>query len=346
MKATTISDIARIAGVSKSTVSRVLTGNSFVDASKKARILKAIKDTSYVPKLAARSLRGSSTRTIGVILNLDPDYHFSDFVSMETLRGITSSAQKLDYRVSVIIEPCTAAIPTILRDKSVDGLIVMGLKEKEDALLSLAETGGSEIPIVLLNYSQEYKAFPSVSFSNEENAYDFASYVISMGHEEIGLIDSSTDVLAVTNRKQGILRALKEHGITLNPDWYFEYPGIGKMEAGKKAALSYAELERKPSVFIASEDDIALSFIAGVTSAGFNVPGDISVVGVDNIPMSQYSHPPLTTEKVDGYRRGLAAFKMLKTLLDGEIPEEKHVKIRSVIVERESLKKINRRQYE
>ncbi|RKX69685.1 MAG: hypothetical protein DRP60_16405, partial [Spirochaetes bacterium] len=248
MKTTTISDIASIAGVSKSTVSRVLTGNSFVDSSKKVRILKAIEDTEYVPKLAARSLRGSSTRTIGVILNLDPDYHFSDFVSMETLRGISSSAQKSGYRVSVIIEPCNAAIPTIIRDKSVDALIVMGLKEKEEALLSLSNTEGSEIPIVLLNYSQEYKAFPSVSFSNEENAYDFSMYVISMGHEDIGLIDSSRDVLAVANRNHGILRALKESRIRHNPEWYFEYSNISGMEAGKRAASSFMKLERKPSV--------------------------------------------------------------------------------------------------
>ncbi len=341
MKTTTISDIASIAGVSKSTVSRVLTGNSFVDSSKKVRILKAIEDTEYVPKLAARSLRGSSTRTIGVILNLDPDYHFSDFVSMETLRGISSSAQKSGYRVSVIIEPCNAAIPTIIRDKSVDALIVMGLKEKEEALLSLSNTEGSEIPIVLLNYSQEYKAFPSVSFSNEENAYDFSMYVISMGHEDIGLIDSSRDVLAVANRNHGILRALKESRIRHNPEWYFEYSNISGMEAGKRAASSFMKLERKPSVVIASEDDIALSFIAGITSAGLRVPEDISVVGVDNIPMSQYSNPPLTTEKVEGYRRGIMAFKMLKALLDGEELKEKHMKIRSVIVERDSLKKIN-----
>ena len=341
MKTTTISDIAGIAGVSKSTVSRVLTGNSFVNGLKKTRILKAIEETGYVPKLAARSLRGSRTKTIGVILNLDPDYHFSDFVSMETLRGISSSAQKSGYRVSVIIEPCTAAIPTILRDKSVDGLIVMGLKEKEEALLSLAETGGSEIPIVLLNYSQEYKYFPSVSFSNEENAFDFAMYVISMGHEDIGLIDSSRDVLAVANRNHGILRALQEGGINPTPEWYFEYSIISGMEAGKRAASSFVKLDRTPTVVITSEDDIALSFIAGISSAGLRGPEDISVVGVDNIPMSKYSNPPLTTEKVDGYHRGLTAFKMLKSLLDGEDLKEKHIKIRSVIVERDSLKKIS-----
>ncbi len=345
MKSTTISDIARIAGVSKSTVSRVLTGNSFVEDTKKEKILKAIDDTSYVPKLAAQSLRGRSTRTIGVILNLDPDYHFSDFVSMETLRGISSSAQKLGYRVSVIIEPCNDAIPKIIMDRSVDGIIVMGLKEKEEALLSLAEAGESEIPIVLLNYSEEYKTFPSVSFDNNENSYNFAQYVISMGHSRIGLIDSSKDVLAVYNRKMGILRALKDSGIEYKPEWHFEYLNINTMEAGKQLASSFMKLEKRPSVVIASEDDIALAFIAGITSAGLRVPEDISVVGVDNIPMSQYSNPPLTTEKVEGYRRGIMAFKMLKTLLDGEELKEKHMKIRSVIIERDSLKKINRRKY-
>ncbi len=220
-------------------------------------------------------------------------------------------------------------------------MIVMGLKEKEEALLSLAETGGSEIPIVLLNYSQEYKYFPSVSFSNEENAFDFAMYVISMGHEDIGLIDSSRDVLAVANRNHGILRALQEGGINPTPEWYFEYSIISGMEAGKRAASSFVKLDRTPTVVITSEDDIALSFIAGISSAGLRVPEDISVVGVDNIPMSKYSNPPLTTEKVDGYHRGLMAFKMLKSLLDGEDLKEKHIKIRSVIVERDSLKKIS-----
>ncbi len=343
MKTTTISDIALLSGVSKSTVSRVLTGNSFVDESKKIKILKAIEDTGYIPNTAAQSLRGRSTKSIGVILNLDPDYHFSDFVSMETLRGISSSAQMLGYRVSVIIEPCNQALPKILREQSVDGIIVMGLKEKEEALFSLAKTDNSEsphVPIVLLNYSEEYKSFPSVSFDNEENAYNFTRYILSMGHQDIGLIDSSKDVLAVSNRKHGILRAFEESGIVFRSEWYFEYTNINKMEAGRKVAINFLQLEKKPSVVIASEDDIALSFIAAVSSSGLKVPDDISVVGVDNIPMSQYSNPPLTTEKVEGYRRGVMAFKMLKSLLDGEDLKEKHLKIRSVIVERNSLKKI------
>ncbi|MCK5675306.1 MAG: LacI family DNA-binding transcriptional regulator, partial [Spirochaetales bacterium] len=208
----TISDIARITGVSKSTVSRVLTGNSYVEESKKSKILQTIKETGYVPNFAARSLRSRNTGTIGVILNLDPDYHFSDFISMETLRGISSSAYELDYNVSVIVEECTHALPRILKDQSVDGLIVMGLKETEEALETIKNPEELPIPVVLLNYSKNFKRFPSVSFSNEISGYDFMMYVISLGHKDVGTIDCSPDILAVKNRMQGVRRALDESG--------------------------------------------------------------------------------------------------------------------------------------
>ena len=335
-----ISDIARIAGVSKSTVSRVLTGNSFVEESKRLKILKVIKDTGYIPNIAARSLRGRSTGTIGVILNLDPNYHFTDYISMETLRGISSEANKMGLKVSVIIEKCTHALPRVLKDQSVDGLIVMGLKKNESALQSIDNPEDLEIPIVLLNYSQDFERFPSVSFSNESNAYDFTMYVISMGHINIGTIDNSSDILSVKNRMNGARTALDESGIKYNSDWHFVFEDINAGDAGRKGAEKFLQLKTRPSVIIASADDIAISFIATVTALGLKVPDDVSVVGVDNIPISKYVHPPLTTEKVEGYRRGTLAFRMLKTLLDEERLQERHVYIRSVIVERESLKKI------
>ncbi len=335
-----ISDIARIAGVSKSTVSRVLTGNSFVEESKRLKILKVIEDTGYVPNLAARSLRGRSTGTIGVILNLNPNYHFTDYISMETLRGISSEANKMGLKVSVIVEKCTDALPRILKDQSVDGLIVMGLKKTERALESIDNPGDIEIPVVLLNYSEVFERFPSVSFSNESNAYDFTMYVISMGHSNIGTIDNSSDILSVKNRMNGVKTALDESGIEYNSDWHFVFEDLDAGNAGRKGADNFLQLKTKPSVVIASADDIAISFIAAVTAAGMKVPDDISVVGVDNIPISKYIHPPLTTEKVEGHRRGILAFRMLKTLLDGEKLQEKHIYLRSVIIERESLKRI------
>lgn len=336
----TISDIARIAEVSKSTVSRVLTGNSFVEDSKREKILKAIKDTGYVPNFAARSLRGRNTGTIGVILNLDPDYHFSDFISMETLRGISSSAYELGYNVSVIVEECTHALPRILKDQSVDGLIVMGLKKTEKALEIIKNPEELSIPVVLLNYSEDFKKFPSVSFSNEISGYDFMKFIISMGHRNIGTIDCSPDILAVKNRMKGVRRALDESGFDFVPGWHFVFKDIDQGEAGRKGAEHFLQLKTRPSVIIASADDIAISFIASVTAEGLKVPDDVSVAGVDDIPISKYIHPPLTTQRVEGYKRGTLVFKMLGQLMDGDKLKEKHVNIRSVIVERESLKRI------
>ena len=334
----TISDIARIAEVSKSTVSRVLTGNSFVDESKRKRIMNAIEKTGYIPNLAARRLRGRRTGTIGVILNLDPDFHFSDYISMETLRGISSTAYESDYKVSVIIEECTASLPRILKDQSVDGLIIMGIKEREEALSNINNPEDPGIPIVLLNYSDDFRKFPSVSFSNESNGYDFAIHIISLGHREIGTIDSSPDILAVKNRMKGVKKALDESGIDFIPEWHYAFASIDAGKAGRQGAEQFLRLKKRPSVMITSADDIAISFISTVTAAGLKVPEDVSVVGVDNNPISNYIHPPLTTEKVEGYRRGTLAFKMVKALLDGEDLKEKHVYIRSVIIERESLK--------
>lgn len=336
----TISDIARIAEVSKSTVSRVLTGNSFVEESKREKILKAIKETGYVPNFAARSLRGKNTGTIGVILNLDPDYHFSDFVSMETLRGISSSAYELGYNVSVIVEECTHALPRILKDQSVDGLVVMGLKKTEKALESIKNPEELSIPVVLLNYSENFKRFPSVSFGNEINGYNFMMYVISMGHKDVGTIDCSPDILAVKNRMQGVRNALNVSGLHFIPEWHFVFKNIDQGEAGRKGAEYFMQLKTRPSVVIASDDDIAISFMASVTAAGLRVPADVSVVGVDDVPISKYMNPPLTTQKLEGYKRGSLVFKMLEQLMAKEKLEKKHIYIRSVIIERESLKKI------
>jgi LacI family transcriptional regulator len=336
----TISDIARIAEVSKSTVSRVLTGNSFVEESKRDRIMRAIEKTSYVPNLAARSLRGKNTGTIGVILNLDPDYHFSDYISMETLRGISSSGSEYGYNVSIIVEECSLALPRILKDQSVDGLIVMGLKETEKALEVIENPDELSIPVVLLNYSEKFERFPSVSFSNEKNGYNIMKYIISRGHKNVGTIDCSPDLLAVKNRMKGVRTALDESGIDFIQAWQFIFEDIDQGEAGRKGADKFLELETRPSVIIASADDIAISFIASLTAAGLNIPEDVSIVGVDDIPISKYIHPPLSTQKVEGYKRGTLVFKMLKQLMEGEKPEEKHVYIGSEILERESLKKI------
>ena len=149
-KKITIKEVAKLAGVSNSTVSRVLTGSAPVNDDIRQRILRVIEETNYYPNVSARALSGRKTDVIGVLLNSDPDYHFSDFVSMETLRGITASAVKIDLRVTIIPARLSDSYERLKAERQLDGLIVMGLHKTETVLDSLNKNWKKEIPIVLL----------------------------------------------------------------------------------------------------------------------------------------------------------------------------------------------------
>ena len=337
----TISDIARLAGVSKSTVSRVLTGSTPVREVLKSRVLKVIKKHNYSPNLAARSLSLKKTGTIGVILNLDPDYHFQDYVSMETLRGISVTATISHIRLSIAIGSVASILPGIIAERSVDGVIIMGLRDDDIetlAPLSSDEVSSADtIPILLLNYNQEFKSYPSVAFSHEEDAYSMIQYLAEKGHNDIGIIECSPELIYIQNRKQGFLNAFKDLGMDFNDEWDIKINKVNENTAGKEAADYFLSLQRRPTVIVASSDNIALSFMGRLLASGVKIPEDISIVGMDNIPISKYVHPALTTEVLDGFGRGKKACQMMCALINSEEIDDKHIFISSAIVERDSL---------
>lgn len=341
----TISDIARLSGVSKSTVSRVLTGSAPVRDELKKRVLKVIEENQYSPNLAARSLSLKKTDTIGVILNLDPNYHFRDYVSMETLRGISVTATKAGIRLSIAIGPVASILPRLAGERSVDGVIIMGLQEGDEKVLDVMPNNASythsPIPIVLLNYSAEFKRYPSVAFSHEEDAYSLIEYLTAKGHVNIGIIECSPELIYIRNRKRGLLRAFKDFHVHFKDAWDIQIEGINEDTAGKEAAEYFLSLKEKPSVIIASSDSIAISFMGRLLAYGVKIPEDISVVGMDDIPVSKYIHPALTTEILDGFSRGKKACELMCSLIRSEIIEDKHIFIRSAFVERDSLLNLN-----
>ncbi len=332
----TISDIARLAGVSKSTVSRVFTESSPVKEDVKKRVLKIVEEMQYYPNLAARNLSSKKSGAVGVILNLDPDYHFKDYVSMETLRGLSVTATSLGMRLLIINGGLADTLPRLVSERSVDGLIVMGIKIKEKALIG--RKGLYNIPVLLLNYKKEYDEYPSVSFAHEQNANFMAKYIIKRGHRKIGFIECSPDLLYVQNRRKGYLKALDEAGIEQNKEWVFEVKDMNEVTAGKVAANSFLELKEKPTVIVASSDNLAIAFMGRLSAAGVKIPDDVSVVGVDDLLISRYVHPSLTTVLLDGFSRGKIACESIHKLISGEKLENKHFLISSPIVERESLR--------
>ena len=337
----TISDIAKLTGVSKSTVSRVLTGNTPVREELKNRVLKVIKKYNYSPNLAARSLSLKKTNTIGVILNLDPNYHFRDYVSMETLRGISVKATEFEIRLSIAIGPVAAILPRLAGERSVDGIIVMGLREGDEKTFNTMHKNSvsitDKVPVLLLNYSSEFKNYPSVAFSHEEDAYSLIKYLTEKGHRRIGIIECSPELVYIKNRKRGFLRAFNDFNLQFKQEWDIQIEGINEDTAGKEAAEYFLSLKEKPSVVVSSSDNIAISFMGRLLASGVKIPYDVSVVGMDDIPISKYVHPALTTEVLDGFSRGKKACEMLCSLIRSEKLKDSRIFIRSAFVERDSL---------
>jgi LacI family transcriptional regulator len=337
-KKITIKEVAALAGVSNSTVSRILTGNAPVRDEVKNKVLRIIKETNYYPNASARALSGRKTNTIGVFLNADPDYHFNDYISMETLRGITSTALEINLRINIIPSSLTTSYDRIVAERQLDGMIVMGLHKSEPVLQRLNDAEATEIPIVLLNYSDKLRKIHSVSFSHHKDTYELTRYLISKGHKEIMFIDS-LDLLYVENRKNGFLDAMKESGLNPKCGRFLSVSGGDEGEIGKNTALGYMELGNKPSVIIAPSDNGAISCMTKLIVEGVRVPEDVSIVSVDDIPIARYVNPALTTVKLSGFERGQVAIKTMKSLMDGQAVEQ-HVFIKSHIVERASLKRL------
>lgn len=334
----TIWDVAKLAGVSISTVSRVLNNTAPVSEELAKRVTRVVREYNYHPSHAARSLSGTKTGTIGVLMNLDPEYHFRDFVSMETLRGITSAAGEQGLQVNIVVGGIDEVCERYVSQRLVDGLIVMGLRQREEYLL---EQQRPRLPIVLTNYDEAYRGYPTVSFAHQDNAYRLTSLVISKGHTDIGFVDFSRNLLYLKNRKQGFLRALHESGLERRDDYLLEVKGLDEQEAGREGALIYLERPKKPTVLMAPSDNVALACMTTLTANGVRIPEDVSITGVDDVPLARFAHPPLATEAIDGYLRGRKSMEMMVELLGGQELSRRHMFIHSEIRQRESLAEVS-----
>ena len=336
----TIERVAELAGVSISTVSRVLNKTAPVSNELAARVKRVVEEYNYHPSQAARILSGTATSTICVLMNLEPEYHFRDYVSMETLRGITSTAGLYGFQVNIVIGSLEEVYRRFTSQRLVDGFIVLGLRETERFLLEVEATS---LPIVLTNYCEEYRKFPSVSFAHKDNAYRLTNLMISKGHSHIDFIDFRRNLLYLENRKQGFLRAMREAELETRCDTVLEVEGLDEHEAGKEAALKYLELPVKPTALMAPSDNVALSCMTTLASHGVRIPEEVSITGVDDIPLAAFANPPLTTEALDGCARGRQATEMLIEILSGQRLRRRHIFIHSEITQRDTLGEVTGR---
>lgn len=304
----TIKEVAREAGVSIATVSRVFNDSGPVNDETRRKILDVARRLRYVPHGGARSLITSKTNTLGVLL---PDM-YGEFFS-EVIRGIDQAAREAGFHVLLASSHAerkeVEAALRAMRGR-VDGLIIM--HPDIDAKV-LRQNLSESIPVVLLSCEIPGTRFLSLNIDNYSGAIEAVQHLIDHGHRRIAIIRGSADNYDAEERVRGYRDALRRAGIADT----FILEGDFTERSGYCAGKKLVELPERPSAVFASNDAMAIGALGAFREAGLKVPDDIAVIGFDDIPIAAYVNPPLTSVHVSISDLGASATEhLIRTMHD------------------------------
>ena len=325
-----IRDVARAAGVSIATVSRVLNNHELVSVETVRRVMQAVNDCDYWPNEAAKSLITNRSNAFGVLL---PDL-YGEFYS-EIIRGIDLQARQARYQILLSSHHANnedvfnAARAMLGR---VDGLILM---TPDSASSEVVERVRKRLPIVLLNPSFTANGCGSVAIDNVTGAHAAAQHLLQLGHRDIAIIAGPAGNVDAGERLRGFLTALRESG--LDPERTHVEAGDFREAAGRAAGHAILTRRPRPTAVFATNDSMAIGLLGAARELRVQIPEDLAVIGFDNVVIARYLNPPLTTVTVDAFELGRKAAEMMLATVEtaNEQPPERAV-LPAVLTVRES----------
>jgi LacI family transcriptional regulator len=311
----TIHDVAASAGVSTTTVSRYLNNRIELPATTAARIDAAITELDYRPNVAARRLSTGRTEAIGLVTPEIREPFFAELAS-----AVEDEAERHGYTIFLSSTRSDRAreIAALnrLSDGHVDGLILMTNAPDDGTLAGLIARRRN---VVLIDEDVPGVSVPRVLVENERGAYTATRHLIEAGHTAIAYVGGPVGLFSVEERLAGFVRAMDELGIPLR----HELMQLGSFapEFARSAVLGFLEERDPPTAIFASSDYLAVGAIRALRLAGLEVPRDMSLVGFDDLPLTELFDPPLTAIRQPIEALGRAGFQALFALLNGRQPE-------------------------
>ena len=287
-----IFDVAKLAGVSIKTVSRVVNDEPNVQDKTRAKVLKAVAQLGYKPNASARSLSGNKSYVIGLVYENAREFSYMK----NMLNGAINACEAVGY--TLLLRPLTLPDPA-----AVDRIREFATSTGMDGIIlppPICDFPGIEkvladanVETVLIAPKHDAPPTMTILCNDEEASYEITNYVISLGHERIGFIKGHPDHSASDQRYDGYRRAIREQGISF--DRSLVRQGYFDFESGRKGARKLLELKDAPTAIIASNDDMAAGVLFEAHERNVTIPDDLSVVGFDNTPIAEHTWPPLTT---------------------------------------------------
>ena len=334
-KRSTSLDVAKLAGVSRTTVSLVLNNivGVSISAATRQRVLDAAKKLNYSPNIAGKKLVSGKSYTIGLVLCQSPEQIFTDAFLPQVILGVEQAAIQQGFHV--LLKPVdpndTGGYTRLIAENHVDGILLSGPRQDDAALMNLHR---QRVPILLMGQLPGTD-IPFVDVDATAGAELAVDHLIECGHQRIGMITNAPLwYTSAQQRRDGYLRALERAKLPLDEALIKEgnyTPGSG-FEAMKSLLALIPGLT---AVFVAS-DVVALGAMLAIKEAGLRIPKDIALVGFDDIPLAEYYDPPLTTIRLPAFGLGWAGGERLIRIIQGEGLHDTSLLLESKLITRQS----------
>jgi LacI family transcriptional regulator len=314
-KKTTIKDIARIAKVSHTTVSRALNNKSRIRNETKERILSIAKELSYRPNFIARSLVMRRTKTLGLVITTIANPFYT-----ELSQGIETTAISLGYNIILCSTNYDLSVEKqyidMLRSKGVDGIIFTSAHMGDPNIIGLAEEG---FPTILVNrrtyHPMVRERIDYIGVDNISGGFLAVEHLIKLGHDRIGVIGGSSESSVGFERLEGGKKALTAYGLEVMGDYFLE--GDFLKGSGYRGGKEFLEMSRPPTAIFATNDYMALGTYQAIVEEGVKIPEEIALIGFNDIEFTSMKGVELTTIGQKKYEMGALAVKTLVERIEG-----------------------------
>jgi DNA-binding LacI/PurR family transcriptional regulator len=328
--------VAKRAGVSTATVSRVINSSSKVREETAQRVREAIEELQYVPNTSARSLRSGRTNLFGLLVSDIRNPFFPDliehFESLAGQHGIDVTFVNTGYN-----EDRFKAGVQRLMERGVDGIAILTSEVSQPAVEKLREVG---IPVVFLNQPTVTGEFRNITVDYVKGFFDAVGHLRMLGHERIGFVAGPPTLSSAARRRKSFLMAMKQAGLTIDESLVFE--GDHKITGGQFAAERVFSMSEPPTALICSNDMTAVGVLHTAHRLGKRVPEDLSLVGFDDLFLTEIVQPALTTLHLSRREIATRAFYALTALRDQTGGPQTSVLLPQLVV-RESTSAVSRK---
>ncbi|WP_110929681.1 LacI family DNA-binding transcriptional regulator [Bacillus massiliglaciei] len=307
----TIKDVAQLAEVAPSTVSRVIANNPRISEKTKVRVREAMEKLGYHPNFIARSLANQSTKILGLVLPGSADVFYQNPFFPTVLRGLSEGAQENQYSLLLSTgkteEEIYEGVVNMVQGGMVDGIILL-YSRVNDHILSYLRS--KKFPFVLIGKPFDFD--DEITYIDNDNytaAKEATSYLIELGHEKIGFISGDSDYMMTKERLKGYVDALTTEGIPIKKEYIIENGGVD--EGGKQTAKRILSLAEPPTALIIGDDLLALGMANSFRELGIRVPDHLSMISFNNAFFSDFSSPQLTSVDINIFDLGYQASRSL-----------------------------------